>query len=317
MLYPLKLKPAWKDYLWGGKRLKEEYQYETEMDPIAEAWVLSCHKDGLATVENGIFAGKSLAEVLKKDILQGIGTKYGTDFPVLVKLIDANKDLSIQVHPDDEFAYRVEGEPGKTEMWYIIDCKPGACLYYGFSRKISRAEFKERIQNNTLIEILNKVEVKKGDTFFIRSGTIHAICGGIMLSEIQQNSNITYRVYDYGRVGVDGKSRPLHIEQALKVTDTSFVPGNSQKREFETVDGNRVRHLADCKYFKVDWIETDEEMKLLVKEESFQSVLFLEGRGKILWGKDEIEYKKGDCFYLPAGMGECRIQGKCELLLVK
>ncbi|MGN0552633.1 MAG: type I phosphomannose isomerase catalytic subunit, partial [Oscillospiraceae bacterium] len=210
-MYPLKLKPAFKDYLWGGTKLRDVYGKDCSFDKVAESWELSCHKDGNSVIDNGEAKGMTLAEYIEKKgkAILGKNCERFENFPVLIKLIDAKDNLSVQVHPDNEYAMRVEGEYGKTEMWYIVDCDEGAELIYGFKGNVSKEEFAERIKNNTLLEITNSVPVKKGDVFFIRSGTLHAIGKGILIAEIQQNSNTTYRVYDYGRVGADGKTRPL------------------------------------------------------------------------------------------------------------
>ena len=204
----LKLKPACKDYLWGGHRLVDEFHVDYDGPVCAEAWELSCHPDGPSVIENGPFAGKTLAEYIKAKGQQVLGThcRRFREFPILTKFIDAKDNLSIQVHPGNRYALSHEGQYGKTEMWYVIDAEPGAFLYYGFKKEISKEEFRERIENNTLLEVLNAVPVKKGDALFIESGTIHAIGKGILIAEIQQNSNVTYRVYDYGRVGKIGRA---------------------------------------------------------------------------------------------------------------
>ena len=230
MTEPIFLQGICKDYLWGGNRLREEYGKKSDADKIAESWELACHKDGSSILTTGADAGKDLREYLDEHGTGFLGTNCAgcTTVPVLIKLIDAKQDLSIQVHPDDDYAMRVEGEPGKTEMWYIMDAAPGAALYYGLNRAVSKEEFAKRIQEQTLTEILNRVEVKPGELYFIPSGTLHAIGAGILLAEIQQNSNTTYRVYDYGRRGADGKLRPLHIEKALDVTNLSPIAPTAQ-----------------------------------------------------------------------------------------
>ena len=213
----LKLKPACKDYLWGGRRLIEEYGKESDGDILAETWELSCHPDGPSVIDNGPYAGRTLQQYIDAEGKAVLGTncRRFRDFPILTKFIDARDNLSIQVHPDNWYALKNEGQYGKTEMWYVMDAGEQAFLYYGFKREISREEFQERIQKDTLLEVLNAVPVQKGDVLFIESGTIHAIGKDILIAEIQQNSNVTYRVYDYGRVGRDGKKRDLHIEKAL------------------------------------------------------------------------------------------------------
>lgn len=215
----LKLKPACKGYLWGGSRLKNEYNKEFEGDVLAETWELSCHPDGSSRIVNGVFAGRTLREYIAamgKRVL-GSNCQVFQEFPILIKFIDAKDNLSIQVHPNNMDALENENQYGKTEMWYVLDAEPGAFLYYGFKHPISRAEFRERIEQNTLLEVLNAVPVHKGDLFYIPAGTLHAICKNIVIAEIQQNSNVTYRVYDYGRVGADGMPRQLHAEQAMDV----------------------------------------------------------------------------------------------------
>ena len=206
----LKLDAPCKDYIWGGNRLREEYGKISDADKIAESWELSCHKDGQSVIANGKDKGKTLSEYVAEN-KKSLGTACDRFeyFPILIKLIDAKDNLSVQVHPDNDYAMRVEGEYGKTEMWYIVDCEEGSQLIYGFDKEISREEFADRIKNNTLLEVTNNVPVHKGDVFFIESGTLHAIGKGILIAEIQQNSNTTYRVYDYGRVGKDGKPRAI------------------------------------------------------------------------------------------------------------
>ena len=234
----IKLTPACKDYLWGGEKLRQDYGIQSQLHPLAEAWVLSCHPDGPSVVATGPLAGKTLPEYIqeKGPGCLGADCEKFTDFPILAKFIDAKGDLSIQVHPSNEYALAHEHQFGKTEMWYVLDCEPGATLYYGFQHQISREEFQQRIQDNTLTEVLNAVPVEKGDLFFIPAGTLHAIRKGIVVAEIQQNSNVTYRIYDYGRVGADGKPRQLHIQQALEVT----------QRTPPQPDPDFHGHLAQC-----------------------------------------------------------------------
>lgn len=200
----LKLNPVFKDYIWGGTRLRDEFKMETDMDPVAEGWMLACHKDGMNTIDGGRYDGKTLKEVIDENgeiKILGKNSEKFAYFPILIKIIDAKDNLSIQVHPDDAYAKRVEHEFGKTEIWYVLDADEGAELIYGFKEKISKDEFRKAIESNTLPEVLNSVKVHKGDLFFIEAGTVHAIGKGTLIAEIQQNSNSTYRVYDYGRLG--------------------------------------------------------------------------------------------------------------------
>lgn len=305
-----KLRPSCKDYLWGGHRLVEEYGKEYEGEILAETWELSCHPDGPSTIVNGAYAGKTLEEYIEeagKEVL-GKNCRRFRDFPILIKFIDAKQNLSIQVHPDNRYALKNEGQYGKTEMWYVMDAGKDAFLYYGFKKEISKEEFARRIQEDTLLEVLHAVPVQKGDVLFIESGTIHAIGEDILIAEIQQNSNVTYRVYDYGRVGKDGKKRDLHIEKALAVTNR--VPLIKSKSSYP--------HVADCDYFTVDKLNLDGQMMRrmegYVSEESFVSILILDGEGTVSCG-DEVTYKKGDSLFLPAGSGTYVIEGNCDALI--
>ena len=314
-MYILKLNPVFKDYLWGGTKLRDEYGFESDLEKLAEGWMLSCHKDGENTIANGEFAGKTLTEVVKTnpDFLGENGKKFEY-FPILIKLIDAKNDLSVQVHPDNEYAMRVEKEYGKTECWYILDCDEGAELIYGFNREISSEEFKEKIADNTFLETVNKVKVKKGDLFFIEAGTLHAIGSGILLAEIQQNSNTTYRVYDYGRVGADGKPRELHVEKAIDVTNC-VPPTRSTDPEGELVeyDNYSTQLLTECDLFSVKKVSIKDFFDGVADEKSFVSVLVTDGVGTI----DGIDIKKGDSLFIPANYGTFTIKGNIEAIITR
>ena len=210
MMEIMKLIPSGKDYLWGGTRLKVEYGKKIDMVPLAESWECSVHPDGPCYVANGKFKGKKLKEVLYEHP-EYIGTKAHGEFPILAKFIDAKADLSVQVHPDDEYALRYEGQNGKTEMWYIIDADEGASLIYGFKHKVSKEILERAIEKGELDKHLQKAEVHKGDLFFVPAGTVHGIGKGILLAEVQESSNVTYRVYDYDRVDKNGKKRLVYI----------------------------------------------------------------------------------------------------------
>lgn len=302
--YPLLLKPPVKDYLWGGKRLKTEFGFEAGEGPAAEAWVLSCHKDGQSVVENGELSGKTLSQALERMGPAAAGKKATSFpyFPLLIKLIDAHDRLSVQVHPNDEYALRVEGEYGKTEMWYVVDCEPGAQLIYGFNRNLSRDELRRRIEDNTLTEVCNFVPVNKGDVFFIQAGTLHAIGAGILIAEVQQNSNTTYRVSDYGRLGADGKPRPLHIDKAVDVTVTAppALPYGAVG-EWVTIDGGLRRPLADCDFFTSELLKVTGNC-LVGADDSFLSLLCLEGDAQLTCGDMRLSVHKGSSLFLPAGL---------------
>ena len=303
----LKLKPTCKDYIWGGTRLKEAYNKDFDGDRLAETWELSCHPDGPSTIMNGEYAGKTLAEYLEikgKGVL-GSNCQIFQEFPILIKFIDAKGNLSIQVHPNNVYALKNEHQYGKTEVWYVLEAGPDAYLYYGFKHEISREEFQERIANNTLLEVLNAVPVHKGDVFYIPAGTLHAICQDIVIAEIQQSSNVTYRVYDYGRVGADGKPRQLHVKQAVEVT--KLMPPKS--------DYNFGGHLVRSPYFTVD--QVDGGYCGNCDDESFTSILVVDGCGSIRNGDEVVELKKGDSLFLPAESGKYCLEGELKALVTQ
>ena len=316
-MYPIKLKPAFKDYLWGGTRLRDDFGKDCDFDKIAESWELSCHKDGNSVVADGEFAGLTLAQYIEKEGKSVLGTNCEKfeNFPILIKLIDAKDNLSVQVHPNNEYAQRVEGEYGKTEMWYVVDCDEGASLLYGFKHNITKEEFRERIENNTLLEVTNSVPVKNGDVFFIEAGTLHAIGKGILIAEIQQNSNTTYRIYDYGRVGADGKPRQLHIDKAVDVTNLCPAKPYPQSEPVD-MGGWTKKRLAKCEYFTVDVINVDTSAALEADKSSFVNILVLDG-GCVLSseGNDAVELKKGDSVFIPAGLGKFELTGKCSAVM--
>lgn len=313
----LKLQPVFKDYIWGGTRLRDDFGYESDLNPMAEGWVLSCHKDGKNTIIGGKYDGLTLEEVIDNNgKINVVGTKSEKFpyFPVLIKLIDAKDNLSIQVHPDNEYAARVEHEFGKTEVWYVLDATPEATLVYGFKEKISTKEFETAIKNNTLMDVLNVVNVKKGDLFFIEAGTVHAIGKGALIAEIQQNSNSTYRVYDYGRVGKDGKPRELHVKKAVDVSKPEPPKYDIKPLGNETeIEGGTEQLLTTCDLFTVYKYNLAEKITLSANEDTFNHILVLSGSGKI----DGTEFKKGDSFFVPANYGEYTFSGNAEIILTK
>lgn len=311
----LKLKPVLKDYIWGGERLKNDFGFESNLDKVAEGWMLSCHKDGKNTISGGQYSGQTLDSIIEKAGKENaVGTKslQFPYFPVLIKLIDAKDNLSIQVHPNNDYAQRVEGEFGKTEIWYVLDAAEDAQLVYGFKNEISSEEFKNAIENNTLMDVLNTVHVKKGDLFFIEAGTVHAIGKGTLIAEIQQNSNSTYRVYDYGRVGTDGKPRELHIKKAVDVSVTK-PPKYDIKPMGKPIKNNgyTATLLTKCDLFTVHHYDIDDKIQLYTDETSFNHILVVNGNGKI----NNVNLKKGDSFFVPANYGAYEISGRCEVII--
>ena len=291
-----KLSPAYKDYLWGGERLKTDYGKTTDMTPLAESWELSVHPDGEARTASGV----PLSLALTKERMGTNAARHAL-FPVLTKFIDAKADLSVQVHPSDEYALKNEGSLGKTEMWYVCAADEGAGIYLGMKRDTSREEFETAINEKRLTELLNFFPVKAGDCFFIPAGTIHAIGKGCLIYEIQQSSNITYRVYDYGRRDKNGNERELHVEKAKAVsTLTKFEPIT-----FE--DGV----LGRCDYFTVRKLTVDGTASLAAGKESFHAITAIEGEGTV----SGIDFKKGDTLLVPAGYGKYEIKGKAEVII--
>lgn len=311
-----KLEPACKDYLWGGNRLRENFHIQDEKNPLAEAWVLSCHKDGESMLVLSPSERVSLPAFLQKNpsFSGSLAEKFPV-FPVLIKLIDAKLPLSVQVHPDDAYAEKREGGLGKTEMWLILEREEGTFLYYGFKKEYTKEEVRAAIEGQYLTDYLEKVPVEKGDVFFIPAGTVHAIGAGIVIAEIQENSNLTYRVYDYGRKDKNGKERELHIAKALDVMHCK--PAGRGKTVDEEISGG-CRRLASCPYFTVDRAFLREGEKLIksVGKESFLSAILLNGQGKVQEkaGGRELSAEKGNSFFIPAGSGDVSFFGDGEWL---
>lgn len=302
-----RLEPAYKDYIWGGHRLNNEYNKNSPYEKTAESWELSCHPDGLSVIKDGEFKGKTLKEIIDShpDILGENGNAFDF-FPILIKLIDAADKLSVQVHPNDQYAMENENSSGKTEMWYVIDAEKDATLVYGLKKDITREQFQDYAKNGKIAEILNFVPVNKGDVFFIRSGMIHAIGKGILIAEIQQNSNLTYRVYDYDRKGTDGKTRPLHTEKALEIADLSKV----QDGNFADIKqlSKNVKQLCKCKYFTVDEIKVEQSYELK-NDKSFICLTVTSGNGTI----SDLDVNAGTSVFIPCGK-KAVIQGKMTVL---
>lgn len=318
--YPIKMIPIFKDYIWGGNRLITEWKKPSNYDIAAESWELSAHQNGQSVAANGVLAGYTLSEIVESYGSKCLGTHsaQADRFPVLIKLIDSKQRLSIQVHPDDTYALKNESDYGKTEMWYIVDAGEDSGILCGMKQALTREEFLESIRQNTITDHMNWVPVKKGDVFFIAPGTVHAICEGTIIAEIQQNSDVTYRVYDYDRKGADGKTRPLHIEKALDVSKlTGETYDGKPAGATIPVPGGQETLLAECRYFTVKKYDIAGMLQLDAGTQSFQSLLFLDGEGRIAWGGEEIHFVKGDTFFIPAGTGEYVVSGKSTVLLTE
>ena len=300
---PFRLQSVCKDYLWGGTRLKAWGKGEG-LDRVAESWELAAHPDGNSVALDGPRSGVTLSSVAREHP-EAVSPNYKPDepFPLMVKLIDAKLPLSIQVHPDDGYAMRVEGGRGKTELWYILDHEPGAFLYLGFEGNVSREELEQAIAEGALPGLLRRFEVHRGDCFFIPAGTVHAIGGGVLLAEVQESSNLTYRVFDYNRIGPDGKLRPLHVEKALEVAlrcpADPTPPGREPPR---TIQGGTLEGLACCPQFRA-WVLRLNGRWEATPQSGFLSMLCLEGRAVLNSDDLALKAEKGTCLFIPADAG--------------
>lgn len=308
------LRPVGKDYLWGGNRLRVEYDKDLPCEPLAETWECSTHPDGSSVVACGPWEGCGLDDVLKSHP-EWLGNRYAgqSELPILIKFIDAAKDLSVQVHPDDEYALVHENQLGKTEMWYVLDAEPGAHLIYGFAHDVTREQVRTSLEDGSITDYLQWVPVRKNDVFYVQPGTVHAVSKGVLLAEIQQSSNVTYRLYDYDRVDKNGLKRPLHVEKALDVINYKRADSPRQSlRLMRYQPGSASEILCRCKYFQVDRVLVSSEYRFRVEETSFQVLLVLEGEMRV----DDLLLRKGDCVFMPAGCGELSVRGKGQLLQV-
>ncbi len=316
---PFLIKPAAKDYLWGGTRLNDDFNFGVDIDPFAEAWVCSTHPDGCSVLDNGV-----RLDVLLAEHPEYLGTHAATvadgRFPILIKLIDANKDLSVQVHPDDEFSFKHEGQLGKTEMWYILDARKNSNIVYGFNREVTADEVRHEIEDASVINLLNRVSAKKNDVFYIESGVVHAIGAGCLVAEIQENSNVTYRLYDYDRTDKHGNKRELHIDKALEVASlkSSLAP-RQPMRVLKYRAGCASELLCRCKYFQVErlLINTEVHRELSTYQtgsNSFHALLCVDGCGSISGEGLMLNFFKGDCIFVPADSIEIKLHGKAQIL---
>lgn len=311
---PLFMIPTYKDYIWGGTKLKDYLGKETPFETVAESWEISTNEAGLSKVkvEDGTLV--TLKELFdnkeKRTELFGTKTKDLERFPLLIKFIDARDNLSVQVHPDDEYALAHEKDTGKTEMWYVMECDEKASIICGLKETIAKDQIPKVIENGTLPDYLNKIPIQKGDVIYIPSGTVHAILKGTLICEIQQNSNLTYRVYDWGRVGKDGKPRELHIQKAIDVM-------NQEKRQNITSTRNQAetcKKVIDCNYFGVDSLNITKNYQAKSNQESFEAYMVVEGNGRLKANDKKYHLNLGESFIIPANLGEYEIEGNIKLL---
>ena len=322
---PFLLKPVGKDYIWGGERLKTEFGKELPHTPLAETWECSTHPDGISLVASGEYEGWTLSELLKLHP-QLLGTHPGEsgELPILIKFMDAKKDLSIQVHPDDLYARENEnGQLGKTEIWYVMDASKDAQVVYGFNQDMNTEMVSKALEDNTIMKYLQKVPAHKNDIFYIESGTVHAICAGSLIAEIQENSNLSYRLYDYDRIDKNGKPRELHIDKALEVMNFNSSPVPKQPmRVLKYQRGAASELIYRCKYFQVEryLLNTERSRELVgfrTMSNSFKVLLCIDGCG-VIFHEDgtALNFFKGDCVFVPANSVDLKMHGKAQLLVV-
>lgn len=317
---PFLLSPAGKDYLWGGEKLKTEYGYDLPLTPLAEAWVCSAHPDGESLICSGQYRGRPLGEVLREHP-DWLGTRAaalaGGELPVLVKLIDAKNDLSVQVHPDDAYARTHENQSGKTELWYILSAEAGAELVYGFSHDMTAQQVTAAVRDGTLGNHLQRVAVRAGDVFYIPPGTVHAIGGGILLAEIQQSSNVTYRLYDYDRLDKNGRKRSLHLARALEVATLQRAPKQHQQlRIIRSHIGSVYTQLCRSEHFNIGRIQLSGRVSYPVAADSFACILCTAGSGEVTAAGETLSLRKGGCAFVPAGAGETVLSGSMDILRI-
>lgn len=322
---PFLLGPVGKDYLWGGRRLQEDYGKDMGISPLAETWECSTHPDGSSVIRSGEYSGMSLDDLLKLHP-EYLGThgKNKCELPILVKFIDAKEKLSIQVHPSDEYARKYEnGSLGKTEMWYVVDAGKDAELIYGFYQNTDEATIRRSLKKGTIEKYLQKIKVRKDDIFYIEAGTVHAIGADILLVEVQENSNLTYRLYDYDRLDKDGRKRELHLEKALQ--NINYKGSDTPRQPMRVLHYNRgcaSELLCRCKYFQVyrmllNNLKMENSIEIQTNFTSFQVLLCLEGR-VLLTGDDGqiLDFSKGDCIFIPAESVRLKLKGKAQLLRI-
>lgn len=321
---PFFMVPAQKDYLWGGTRLKDDFGKTSKLDILAETWECSTHPDGPSLAAGGPFRGKALTWIIEQHPeLLGTHPNREMGLPILVKLIDAKADLSVQVHPDDDYARKYEGGSlGKSEMWYVVEAAPGAHLVYGFARDMTREEVRKSLEKGTLERYLQRVPIHRGDVFYIPAGQVHAIGAGALIAEVQENSNVTYRLYDYDRVDREGNRRPLHIDKALEVANlaTSARP-RQPMRVMRFTPGMSSELLCRCEYFQVEKLRVDTQRSRTMPvvqagANSFQVLLCTKGCGMMFWEGESHPFYQGDCLFIPADSVEIKLHGQAQLLRV-
>ena len=314
--YPIKFTPIFKEKIWGGSKLKEVLGKETTLNNVGESWEISSVDENISVVSSGNLKGKSLTELIEKYKEEIVGNSvyrvFGINFPLLIKFIDAKSDLSVQLHPNDVLAKKRHNSFGKTEMWYVIQRDQDSRLVLGFNNGITATDYKKHLKEKSLPSILNDVPVSPGDAFFIQTGTIHAIGAGVLLAEIQQTSDITYRVYDWDRVDKKGKSRRLHIREALDAINFGF---KGEKMVFDTIE-NQSNQMVSCNYFTTNYLSLNSDKEINNKDkDSFVVYMCIEGEAIFSGYEFEEQIKLGETVLIPAALQEFDIKTKNVKLL--
>ncbi|KAB1157131.1 type I phosphomannose isomerase catalytic subunit [Flavobacterium luteum] len=313
-LYPLLFNPILKERIWGGTKLKSSLNKPITSDITGESWELSTVEGDVSVVSNGHLAGKTLIEIINDFPNELLGTevykRFGKQFPLLFKFLDAREDLSIQVHPNDELAKKRHNSFGKTEMWYIMQADENARIIVGFKEKSNAKEYIENLENKTVLSILNDVKVKAGDVFFLETGTVHAIGAGLLVAEIQQTSDITYRIYDFDRVDAQGNTRELHVDLALEAINYNKT---ETKKEYTRI-ANASNKIVNCDYFTTNFIPLDGIISVDKNGNSFTVYMCVDGFFEIVANETFYHYKKGDTVLIPASLTEYKLSGKGSIL---
>lgn len=314
MLYPLQFKPQLKERIWGGTKLNTHLNKAIASQTVGESWEISTVEDNISIISNGFLKGKSLQEAIEafpNEILGNkVSQKFGTNFPLLFKFIDAKQDLSIQVHPNDELAKARHNSFGKTEMWYVLQADSDARLIVGFKNKSSIEEYLQHLQNKTLLTLLDTKKVSSGDVYFLETGTIHAIGAGILIAEIQQTSDITYRVYDFDRLDNERKPRELHLELAQDAINFDTV--TAEKQYSKTV--NTSNSVVECPYFTTNFIPLQGKIEMNNNYDSFIVYMCVKGSFQIKHNKNIYNFAMGDTLLMPASLKNYELTGNAELL---
>ncbi len=312
--YPLQFNPILKDRIWGGIKLKTDLNKPISSEITGESWEISTVENDVSVVANGDLKGKSLNELISEFPNEILGTevykRFGRQFPLLFKYLDAREDLSIQVHPNDALAKKRHNSFGKTEMWYVMQADQDARLIVGFKQKSNPEEYLENLKNNTILELLDTKKVAKGDVFFLETGTIHAIGAGIVIAEIQQTSDITYRIYDFERKDANGNERELHNDLALEAINYNIVAAEKKYPKVE----NRPNEVVDCQYFTTNFIPLNGKIEVHKNQETFTIYMCVEGNFELHFDSENYKYQKGDTVLIPASLTTFEILGKASIV---